>query len=234
MSENKDRSGSYVHSQTGEPVCADHPYAIKKIPGITLGDILAAIHRDGGQYTAKHGLEKSFNDALNITYELIHYRERGEKMKKEIIFVYGTLKRGFGNHMLLSRKSTKFLGKATVKNHFLVALSAYIPGMSQCAQKKEKESKVWSYVSGELYEIDQETLKEVDVLEGFSENRSCNLYTRERIVATKENGEEISCWAYLYYESENAKVKLEEGATHGFLYGYDNSGVTVTLKEILI
>ena len=31
-----------------------------------LGDILAVLYRDGGQYTAEHGIEKSAKDAMQI------------------------------------------------------------------------------------------------------------------------------------------------------------------------
>jgi len=37
----------------------------------TLEDILCVIHRDGGHYIAEHGIQKAFNDALEI-----HYRQR--------------------------------------------------------------------------------------------------------------------------------------------------------------
>lgn len=34
-----------------------------------VGDLLATIHRDGGHYTAEHGLEKSLADAINVVCE---------------------------------------------------------------------------------------------------------------------------------------------------------------------
>jgi len=46
----------------------------------TLEDLLCVIHRDGGQYIAEHGIEKAFDDALEI-----HYKQRDalEKLEKE-------------------------------------------------------------------------------------------------------------------------------------------------------
>lgn len=32
---------------------------------MTIKDLLAVIHRDGGQYTATHGLKKSYEAAVN-------------------------------------------------------------------------------------------------------------------------------------------------------------------------
>lgn len=37
----------------------------------TLENILCVIHRDGGNYISEHGIQKAFNDALEI-----HYRQR--------------------------------------------------------------------------------------------------------------------------------------------------------------
>ena len=37
-----------------------------------LQNLLAVIHRDGGHYTEKHGVEKSCKDAMQIVSDLIH------------------------------------------------------------------------------------------------------------------------------------------------------------------
>lgn len=36
-----------------------------------LMDLLAVIHRDGGQYTAQHGLQKSWEDAMKKVSDLV-------------------------------------------------------------------------------------------------------------------------------------------------------------------
>ena len=38
--------------------------------GKLLRELLAAIHRDGGHYTIKHGVEKSVEDAIKIILPL--------------------------------------------------------------------------------------------------------------------------------------------------------------------
>ena len=37
-----------------------------------LGNLLAVIHRDGGHYTAEHGMEKSYEDAEKKVANMIH------------------------------------------------------------------------------------------------------------------------------------------------------------------
>lgn len=74
------------------------------------------------------------------------------------IFVYGTLKRGYGNNRLL--KNSKYLGSYRVEGLQLWAhpqnkgwgIPHAIPGPGR--------------ITGELYEIDYETLMRLDRLEG--------------------------------------------------------------------
>ena len=44
-----------------------------------LENLLARIHRDGGHYTAQHGMEKSFEDAEHVWASLIQRAEEAEK-----------------------------------------------------------------------------------------------------------------------------------------------------------
>ena len=37
-----------------------------------LGNLLAIVHRDGGHYTEKHGVEKSYEDAKEKVSNMIH------------------------------------------------------------------------------------------------------------------------------------------------------------------
>ena len=46
----------------------------------TLEDLLCIIHRDGGHYIAEHGLQKAFDDALEV-----HYRQRDAEDRLSII-----------------------------------------------------------------------------------------------------------------------------------------------------
>lgn len=41
------------------------------MPEQMLQNLLAVIHRDGGHYTAQHGLSKSYEDAIQLSSERI-------------------------------------------------------------------------------------------------------------------------------------------------------------------
>lgn len=73
--------------------------------------------------------------------------------KKIIVFVYGSLKKGYYNHHYLS--GSKYLGEAILNDYGLIDLGRY-PGI--IAQKG-------CDVEGELYEINAETKAKIDELE---------------------------------------------------------------------
>jgi gamma-glutamylcyclotransferase (GGCT)/AIG2-like uncharacterized protein YtfP len=82
-----------------------------------------------------------------------------------VIFVYGSLMSGFGNHRLLAR--ARLLGPArTVPAFTLISLGAY-PGMLAGGTTS---------VAGELYEVDANTLTALDRFEGVP-----HFYQRLRI-----------------------------------------------------
>ena len=70
-----------------------------------------------------------------------------------ILFVYGTLMKEMRNHVYLEK--AQFLGEAATEPSFELLSNGSIPAM-----KEGKE-----VVKGELYEVDDETLKSLDVLE---------------------------------------------------------------------
>lgn len=101
-----------------------------------------------------------------------------------LVFVYGTLKRGGSNHSFL--KGQKFLGNArTVPGFTLYALGDY-PGMVRAPSDT-------AGVTGELWTVDEACLAELDQLEGIDEG----LY--ERIdVSLAPNPIASSAQTYLY------------------------------------
>ena len=78
---------------------------------------------------------------------------------KHHVFVYGSLKQGYGNHRLL--EDSKFLGKYITRDadFYMISLHSF-PGVL-----KTEGGEGFS-ISGELYEIDDATLKNLDILEG--------------------------------------------------------------------
>ncbi len=71
------------------------------------------------------------------------------------VFVYGSLKRGFLYHSFL--ETSEFLGNAHIMGYDLYDLGSY-PAI---LKSKDDKSKVY----GEVYEVDQETLRRLDKLE---------------------------------------------------------------------
>lgn len=71
------------------------------------------------------------------------------------IFVYGTLMKDEGNHDLL--QGAKFLGEFQTKPEYTLYDLGAFPGMVEGGETS---------VHGEVYEVNQETLKSLDWLEG--------------------------------------------------------------------
>ena len=71
------------------------------------------------------------------------------------LFVYGTLKKGYTNHYLLSRAGARFIGDAWVEGYTI--LDQFVPVAVPAPRKCR--------VYGELYEVDQDTIKILDVFE---------------------------------------------------------------------
>lgn len=86
----------------------------------------------------------------------------------KLIFVYGTLKRGFCNHPFLAGQ--KYIGPGrTVPGYRLFDLGNF-PGMVPMAEDRYG-------VSGEIWAVDEKCLADLDYLEGLDEG----LYRREPI-----------------------------------------------------
>lgn len=101
------------------------------------------------------------------------------------VFVYGTLKEGFGNHRLLEgcRLVSRF---AELQGPFrMVSLHAF-PGVI-------RDKKVGGTIYGEVYEVDEETLQGLDTLEGHP-----HFYERrEYIIVYSDRGRSRDV-AYVY------------------------------------
>ena len=83
----------------------------------------------------------------------------------DLVFVYGTLKKGYGNHHLL--KNAEFVGDATVKG------TLYVEGLPMYRSEGD------GVVHGELYQVDNVTLGALDMLEGYRKSTpQYSLYNR--------------------------------------------------------
>ena len=100
-------------------------------------------------------------------------------MNKHLVFVYGTLRRGGGRAMSVRFPKAKFIAEATVSGS-LYDLGAY-PGLLV------NESN--SLVMGEVYEVDDEMLNELDDFEAASH------YRRKQVEISLGQHRKV-CWTY--------------------------------------
>lgn len=102
------------------------------------------------------------------------------------LFVYGTLQKGFWNNRLLQK--SKFLGRGSTSPNFTLISLGGFPGLLDHGGTK---------VTGEVWEVDDETLTACDQLEGHP-----NWYRRTPV--TLEDGTEVETYIYLKPSKEEA------------------------------
>ena len=113
-----------------------------------------------------------------------------------LIFVYGSLKRGYALHSLLT--SQRFLGTAqTVAHYRLFDLGEY-PGLIDVNADALLEPWLVGLeglaIHGELYEVSTECLERLDEAEGVNER----LYERRRVLlAPPMPDQHVFAWFYL-------------------------------------
>lgn len=105
-----------------------------------------------------------------------------------LVFVYGTLMRAGANHPVLLRLGCSFVGGARTREpRTLVDLGPY-PALLPADRAASRPT---TCIEGELWEIDDEALRELDAFEGSPE-----LYTRERIALVTAEGEALEAFVY--------------------------------------
>jgi len=105
------------------------------------------------------------------------------------IFVYGTLKRNQGNNSLLVQCGADFLTSARTKNPRKLVVDG-LPYLN----RPEIEGGV--YVKGEIWEVPEEMIWRVDMLEGHPD-----WYEREEDYFEDELGNTWKAWVY-YIKNE--------------------------------
>ncbi len=122
---------------------------------------------------------------------------------KDRIFVYGTLKKGFGNAQWFLSDS-QFLGNATVKGQLLNIVGSF-PGLIGSDDQK-------SMVHGEVYLVDNPTLARLDHLENEG-----ILYHRKSTIAqmtTNCKGDDYQgqkakvVWTYFWGKSQSQNFPI--------------------------
>lgn len=101
----------------------------------------------------------------------------------ERVFVYGTLRRGEGNHAhFLGRAKAAGTGR-TVERMTLLNLGAFPAALAIGGPGP---------IVGELYDVDAGTLARLDRLEGVPHH-----YRRERVRIARDGGDVVDAWIYL-------------------------------------
>ena len=110
----------------------------------------------------------------------------------ELVFVYGTLRRGHGNHVLL--KDSKFIDAGLTKDKYAMYHTG-IPFVNEDEQV--------SNIFGEVYQVSGHVLKMLDLLEGHP-----SWYIRKKITVC---GSKKKYHAWLYFNDDKSGVLIESG-----------------------
>ena len=137
--------------------------------------------------------------------------------KKILVFVYGTLKKGYSNHRLLT--TSKFISKATTVNKYLFQDNGSFPyvidnSLSQSQIREELKHNVM----GELYEVTEEVLSSLDSLEGYIKNSDYSLYDRQVVTVVTEDNKKIKCNMYVSQRFYPSLKILDSGEWKGRKY----------------
>lgn len=105
-----------------------------------------------------------------------------------LVFVYGTLRKGQGNHGRLA--GARFVGRGkTVDRMTLLDVNGYFPAVVPIDGP--------SRIVGEVYDVDAATLKSLDQLEGYPHH-----YDRKRfdveLLDTDRAARHVVAWIYFY------------------------------------
>lgn len=123
---------------------------------------------------------------------LLGYDEDLER--QNLVFVYGSLMSGMGNHGLMEHEEAKFVEETFTKDNFIMKDLGYFPAAS-----KDKSGVP---IKGEVYDVDIEAMISLDQLEGHP-----NFY--ERIKVPLENN--MEAWMYLVPRDRIMGIKIESG-----------------------
>jgi gamma-glutamylcyclotransferase (GGCT)/AIG2-like uncharacterized protein YtfP len=117
---------------------------------------------------------------------------------EDLVFVYGTLKQGYGNHIRLER--SEFIGDDSTEDAvFDLRCWGGFPAVYKGGVTK---------VKGEVYRVDERTMQSLDSLEGFPD-----FYNREKV--NLESG--IEAWIYFIPDNtDRTGEPCPTGEWHGY------------------
>ena len=115
------------------------------------------------------------------------------EIEERLVFVYGTLKKGFYNHRLL--ENDIFISKGETDEAYLMTESG-IPYVSQSIS--------YSKIQGEIYLVSRESMDMLDMLESHP-----TWYERKLVKINTEEGIDFECWLYFNERSMGSLLNQE-------------------------
>lgn len=100
------------------------------------------------------------------------------------VFVYGSLMSGMYNHSVLGLNPVLISGQAVTKEPDYMMKHGAFPSVISAVGK--------GYICGEVYEVSETILADLDALEGHP-----NFYRRIEIEVVPDGGEPFDCWIYI-------------------------------------
>ena len=119
--------------------------------------------------------------------------QRSARNRQHIVFVYGTMKRGFPNHRLLA--DARYLGPASTVERYALYVDMF-PGVYP--------RDAVSPIHGELFEVGPQDLRRLDALEGHP-----TLSRRELVSVVGKDGKR-EAWIYFYPTKEGRLIPSGE------------------------
>jgi gamma-glutamylaminecyclotransferase len=110
------------------------------------------------------------------------------------LFVYGTILSGMRNHRRVN--GCKFIGRGkSLEKMYMTSLKS--SSYPMITYDMIHTSQIPNHIKGEVYEIDEEALQDLDYLEGHP-----YFYTRQVIDIELENGEILKTFAYIVLQPD--------------------------------
>lgn len=154
---------------------------------------------DSWEYQASRYNEQEQVRRMKAEQHEYFYHLQQDINKTNLIFVYGTLMRGYHNHPYI--QDGKFLSKALTTEQYQMTASG-IPFVNKLIPT--------SRIVGELYQVDNVmTLHGLDALEGHPHG-----YCREIIQVEDETHEIHDAWLYFYNKSQG--IIVESGSYQNY------------------
>ena len=141
---------------------------------ITIVNKNLGIEEDGIWYSNEYHVTKTYTYgsgyySKSFNTPSYNYNSTSKKTK---VFVYGTLKKGFYNHHLLA--TAKFISEATTSNTYaMIGKDMSFPYVLGIRTKDQGGL----HIKGEIYEVDEATLAQLDLLEGVP-----HLYKKQSVL----------------------------------------------------